>query len=130
MNEDLKKKFGELYSIVISGFDFDMLKHKIQLNCYNPDSNKNITLIFNDVFGFAWINDMESRKTPLYDWDYYELTSIDLFDNIKCECKQNGSDWMNNYKLHPNIVIDVWLPVLLIECKSINIDGQMYILEV
>lgn len=130
MNEDLKKKFGELYSIVISGFDFNMLEHKIQLNCYNPGSNKNITLIFNDVFGFAWINDMESRKTPLYDWDYYELTSIDLLDEIKCECILNGSDWMNNYKLHPNIVIDIWIPVLLIECKSITIDGQVYILDV
>jgi len=107
-----------------------MLKHKIQLNCYNPGSNKNIMLIFNDVFGFAWINDVESRKTPLYDGDYYELTSIYLLDEIECECILKGSEWMKNFNLRPNIVIDIWLLVLLIECKSITIDGQEYLLDV
>jgi len=130
MNGDLKKKFGELFSIVISSFDFNMLQHKIQLNCYNPSLNKNITLVFNDVFGFLWINNVESRKTPLYDWEYYELTSIDLLDEIKCEYILNGSNWMNNYKFQPNIVIDIWFPVLMIECKSITVDGQEYLLDI
>jgi len=87
-------------------------------------------LVFNDVFGFLWINNVESRKTPLYDWEYYELTSIDLLDEIKCEYILNGSNWMNNYKFQPNIVIDIWFPVLMIECKSITVDGQEYLLDI
>ena len=88
------------------------------------DTVTNHVLKFVGCSSVLWIEKMED-EIPSYNisnWDYYEITSID----IQKYSAKSEDKWLKYYPLEYNVAIEIWDSALLIKAEEIIIDQQKY----
>lgn len=123
--ETLTKMIDFIHYSVISEINFNVLKKEIKFNLIleNNGTKTYHTLQFNNVTSFLWTESFKDSESYNYkDCEYYELTSL-LLKKIDIS---SDSEWLNQYPMEYNVVIEVWETALLIMATEILIDEHLY----
>lgn len=123
--------FNEIYCSVIKNIDINILQKTISFDLTLVDGGKTTDhkLKFENCTAFLWVEKMaESNEfNDNYDiskWDYYELTSIDVYNtNLTSDDR-----WLKQFPLEYNVAIEIWSSALLIKTDKVILDGQQYLL--
>ena len=123
--------FNEIYCSVIKNIDINILQKTISFDLTLVDGEKKTDhkLKFENCTAFLWVEKMaESNEfNDNYDiskWDYYELTSIDVYNtNLTSDDR-----WLKQFPLEYNVAIEIWSSALLIKTGKVILDGQQYLL--
>lgn len=123
--DDLIYAINSIYYSTINDIDFNMSNKEITFKLTLTD-NGNIshhTMQFKNVTAFLWIERPKDSQLYSYpDCDYYELTSI-TFEKIGTKTE---NDWLNQYLMEYNVVIEIWETALLINATELSIDNQLF----
>lgn len=127
---DFTRLLEPLWSTTVESFNINMLKHTIELTVKSCDNNLETSLdvIFEDVVAYCWINDSFKQgegRLGIEKWNYIDLTSANYAKN---EIAITGGEWESKFKAFPNIVLEMWDSMFLIEAKRLIIDGKSYTL--
>lgn len=97
---------------------FDILKKCIAINGMGQDS---YSLVFNGVCGLCWVNGRDGKIYEHYEWDFCELTSIAIIS--ESNIFQKGHKQFDDLRFQPNVIIEIWDTILLIEAFSLTLNG-------
>lgn len=103
-----------------------MLQHSIFLDVVrNYDgTEEQFKVILENVLSFVWINDCGETREILSEWDFLDLVS---FDTVKdTAIRIIGDEFASQYSANPNICIEIWNSVMLIEAKKIRIGEEEF----
>jgi len=123
--DDLICAINSIYYSTINDIDFNMANKEIIFKLTVTD-NGNIsyhTMHLRNVTSFLWIE--RPKDSQLYSYphcDYYEITEIN-FDRISTKTE---NDWLNQYPMEYNVVIEIWETALLVNATEILIDNQLF----
>ncbi|QHZ45959.1 YxiG family protein [Bacillus sp. NSP9.1] len=134
METRLVTLLNEMWAAVIEKYEFDMLKNSISFELKTIDNGLEAKhkMIFKGVSAWYFIEDSgEDRFNTIdetEDQDYLELTSIDFYKNGIGQIKPSSieEDWVNQYYSNANFALEIWDALLLVEAKSIIINGNKY----
>ncbi|MFN2746773.1 hypothetical protein ACINLE_18475 [Bacillus sp. z60-18] len=134
METRLVTLLNEMWAAVIEKYEFDMLKNSISFELKTIDNGLETKhkMIFKGVSAWYFIEDSgEDRFNTIdetEDQDYLELTSIDFYKNGIGQIKPSSieEDWVNQYYSNANFALEIWDALLLVEAKSIIINGNKY----
>ncbi len=119
-----------LWGAMVQSFNVDFTAHTIRLDIRIEEGTelKTSTLLFEDVVAFCWVNDWgnDSDRLNLGKWDSIELTSVSSSSNLRIYF--SGSEVITKYSANPNIVLEIWNSILLIEAKKCTVDGNAFFL--
>ena len=125
MEELLRKLDNDIYCSTINKMDINLLNKEIVFDLsLIDDTVTNHVLKFVGCSSVLWIEKMED-EIPSYNisnWDYYEITSIDIQKYIA----KSEDKWLKYYPLEYNVAIEIWDSALLIKAEEIIIDQQKY----
>ena len=125
MEELLRKLDNDIYCSTINKMDINLLNKEIVFDLsLIDDTVTNHVLKFVGCSSVLWIEKMED-EIPSYNisnWDYYEITSID----IQKYSAKSEDKWLKYYPLEYNVAIEIWDSALLIKAEEIIIDQQKY----
>lgn len=118
-----------LWSSVIEKFNIDMKEHTIKLliNSHENTEKESFDIILEDVVAFSWINESFHQNKDRLDiekWNFISLESIGYENSTKVIVR--GGEWKNNFSASPNIVLELWNSIFLVEAKKITINGKTY----
>ena len=121
--------FSLFWGAQIEVLKFD-IKHqtiylKIKRN-FNGDDEW-FDVMFEKVVSFSWVNSVGEFRNQHSDWEYMDLTSFDSV--IDSSIKYIGDKFISKYESYPNICIEIWDSILLIEAMIINVNDQKYSLN-
>lgn len=123
--DDLICAIDNIYYSNINSVDYNMSNKEISFKLtLNDDGNiSKHTMQFKNVSSFLWIERPKDSKLYNYaDWDYYELSSV-IFEKIYIK---TDDDWLNQYLMEYNVIIEIWETALLINATEVIIDNQSY----
>ena len=125
MEELLRKLDNDIYCSTINKMDINLLNKEIVFDLsLIDDTVTNHVLKFVGCSSVLWIEKMED-EIPSYNisnWDYYEITSID----IQKYSAKSEDKWLKYYPLEYNVAIEIWDSALVIKAEEIIIDQQKY----
>lgn len=134
MKDSLNNLLNEMWAAIIEKYEFDLLKSTISFDLKTIDNGieTKYKMVFEGVSAWYFIEnsgDLRFNTTDSFDdQDYLELTSIDFYrmgvGQIKPSSKEES--WVNEYCSNPNIALEIWNALLLIEAKRIIINGSKY----
>ncbi len=127
---DIDNLIGHFEGYIIEKIDFDYFLHKISINI-KTDSGDGVYeqhfMIFEDVSAYFYEYDVFERRLNVQQWKVAEISEIHYYSNpedmISFLCRKPGFPL---YQAFVNFYIEIWNSVLLIEAKTINIDGIQY----
>ena len=123
--DDMICAVNSIYCSTINDIDFNVSNKEIKFDL-TLNENGNIShhiMQFKNVTSFLWIE--KPKDSPIYsfpDCDYYELTSI-IFEKIDTKTED---DWLKQYPMDYNVVIEIWETALLINATELSIDNQHF----
>lgn len=130
---ELIETLNLLWAGTIKRIDFNLLKHSISLEI---EVIENISafkyeVTFEGVSSYFFSNNEgdERLKINTYDeGDYLELTSIHYvkegIGDIIIESQREK--WTKNWYASANFVLEIWSSQLLIEAKSLSVNGRKF----
>jgi hypothetical protein len=130
--KELQEQLNSLWAGVVEQLQFDILNHKITFHIkVNNGIVQKSELIFKEVSAYYFIENSGDERLNLIepdDGDYLELTSIDYYENgVGLVSIQSSSiDWVEQYYSSANFVLELWSSMLLIEAKSVTINGKAF----
>lgn len=118
---------GRFWGCRIGEHSINLLRHNIELEIIREDEEiETFQVILEDVVSFAWINNYGNNRGVVCDWDYLDLVSFDTQEQTRI--KIVGDEFASKYSGYPNICLEIWDSVLLVEAKKLRIDGEVFIL--
>ncbi|MGG3675515.1 hypothetical protein ABEU95_02085 [Heyndrickxia faecalis] len=134
MKNRLFDLLNEMWAAIIESYEFDILKNTISFELKTIDNGyeNKYKVVFEGVTAWYFVeNTGEERlniKADVEEGDYLELTSIDFYMGGIGEIKPSSikEDWVNQYYSNANFALEIWDALLLIEAKSIIINGNKY----
>ena len=126
--KDISSALNSIYCSKINKLDVDLLNKEMIFNLTLVDGGNvtNHELKFVNCSSFLWL-EKNKYAHEAYDFskcNYYELTSIDIM-NITMH---TYDDWLKQYPMEYNVVIEIWETALLIKSDEIIIDNQHYLI--
>jgi len=135
----LEEKLNELWEAHIESYNFDLINLQLvmQLKRYVTDTDfADCTLEFHKVSTVYFVNGFgEGRKRifpPYEEGSWLELTSIGLIEQsmeFHLQAQKNDVSWFSSRTGGANIVMEIWGASLFLECESIIIDGEEFIID-
>ncbi len=118
-----------LQQSIIEKFDIDIPKEKISIHIKNnTDSDDKVKIIFEEVFSFYFINEIEDLSIkPCF--DYTQLNSIGYYENgvgefANLDCPD---DEITEKDISlPNFALELFDSSIFIEARSIKIDDKKF----
>lgn len=109
----------------------------IDINIFHKEINIDLLLVENGIesehflklkncSAFLWSE--KNKKDVMYNFDeyeYYELTSVVL----EKMCVMTDDEWLKNYSLEYNVVIEIWNSALLVKVDTIVVDDKEFIIK-
>ncbi|MBP3041773.1 hypothetical protein J9303_20230 [Bacillaceae bacterium Marseille-Q3522] len=134
MEDRFNDLLNEMWAAVIDTYEFDILKNTIRFELKTIDNGyeNKIKLIFEGVSAWYFVENIgeerHNTKDKAEDDDYLELTSIDYYKGGIGEIKPLSVDeeWVLQYYSNANFALEIWNALLLIEAKSVIINGSKY----
>ena len=134
MEDRLSDLLNEMWAAIIERYEFDILKNTISFELKTIDNGyeNKYKMIFEGVTAWYFVeNTGEERlntKANVKEDDYLELTSIDFYVGRIGQIKPSSieEDWVNQYYSNANFALEIWNALLLVEAKSIVINGNKY----
>lgn len=132
MEDQLTALLNELWASTIKKYDFNILKNTIsfELKTIDMGHEAHHQLIFEGVSAWYYVENIGARRfITKDDEDYYlELTSIDFYKRGIGEIKpwSISEEWANQYYANANFALEIWSSLLLIEAKSVVINGNRF----
>lgn len=131
--DNLVEVLERIYSYQISSLEFDILRNRIEINAYiTPnDIKKELQIIFMGVSSFYFVENIGENRFRLIDPElneYLELTSIGYYPKGIGKTLVNlpKERWAELYYSNPNLALEIWSSMLLIEARNIIINGKEY----
>ena len=127
--ENIVNALNSIYGSVIKDINVNMFDKEISFDLTLVDSGikTNHKLKFINCASFLWM-EKPVINTDSYDfrnWDYYELSSIDL-----CTINTTSKNkWLKQYPMSYNVAIEIWETALLIQAEAIIIDEKQYLIS-
>lgn len=126
MYSNLNKACGKLYAAIINNINIDILKKliKFDLTINYGGEKTSCVLEIKNISSFLWL-EKDKYAHESYDFskcDYYELTSV-FIEKITINTENN---WINQYPMEYNVVIEIWETALLINATELSIDNQHF----
>ena len=123
--DDMICVINSIYCSTINDIDFNVSNKEIKFDLtLNENGNtSHHTMQFKNVASFLWIE--KPKDSQIYsfpDCDYYELTSI-TFEKIGTKTE---NDWLKQYLMEYNVVIEIWETALLVNATELLIDNQLF----
>jgi hypothetical protein len=117
----------------ILNYDFDMLRNKLHFSLEIIEKKLSIRreVEISGVSTFLFLNeDSKDRKriSEYEEGDYLEFTDINLLQNRVDIVFKTDKKWLQRFSGEGNIAIDIWNKLLVLEAKSIILDGNEYLL--
>lgn len=130
LHNDLSLILENLWGGTITTFHFDYFHHELTIGLHVLENGlgSEHQVKIKGVCGLMWVNDSGSSRYTLEGPPYSELTTITYNDHIK-EVVQIDGEWCSNYLLTPNLVLEIWNQILLVEASQIEINGQIWSLK-
>src|SRR5579875_2957122 len=122
LNGNLNLVLESLWASTITTFGFDYFNHELTLDlCLLEGRNEsNHQVKIKGICGLSWINNSGSSRYNLEGPPHSELTSISSNYESKEVVRIDG-EWCCNYRLTPNLVLEIWDQILLIEASKIEV---------
>lgn len=129
-SSDIDTILGQFEGSYIHKIDIDLFCHTISISVKNIES-KSVEyhqMIFEDVAAFYFQNNVTSRRTNLEKWENAEISEIHYYEKSE-NLIQFISEKPNfpDYSAKINFYLEIWVSLLLIEAKSIVIDGKRFL---
>lgn len=109
-------------------YDLDILHNEFRLVLEHYADGKQ-TLIFKEVSTFYFINDETDKRRMIYNpiaEKGLETSDIGLLDDsIMINLASDTTDWAEKYSGAGNVFIEIWDQLIIIEAKSIDINGRI-----
>lgn len=136
MGDSFTERLNDMWASIIERYEFDILKKTINFELKTIDNGyvNRIKIVFEGVTAWYFVENVgdERLSTRFNDEknDYLELTSIDFYKKGIGQIKATSieEDWINQYYSNANFALEIWNALLLIEAKSIVINGERYTL--
>lgn len=125
--DDVICAINSIYCSTINDINFDVSNKEIifDLTLNESGNVSHHTMQFKNVTSFLWIEKpVDSQGYSFSNCDYYELTSI-TFKQIRAKA---DNDWLNQYLMGYNVVIEIWETALLINSSELLIDNQLFLI--
>ena len=116
----LQKKLNQLFFLPIADWEFSLEKKtlRIELTEVNGDRGISHVIIFKSCSAVMWMND---SAEPI-EWDFCEFDTIDI-GHVVIVTKDK---WLKQFPGEFNVAIEIWTTALLINAKSIEVDGECF----
>ncbi|WNC14271.1 hypothetical protein [Brevibacillus brevis] len=120
---------GMLWGCRVYDYNVDMLQHRIYLDVVrNYDgTEEKFEVVFKNVLSFVWINDCGETRKILSEWEFLDLVSFDTVSDTAIRII--GDEFASQYCATPNICIEIWNSILLIEAEKVSIGNQEFVLK-
>ena len=126
---DIDKATAPFEGAVITKLEMDPFNTKVLIEAkVMGDNDKAISTHKLEVLNcqsFLWTgysDFFEKQNTDFKDCNYYEVTAI----NYKPVLAGSTDEWLSQYNLNYNIIIEIWDNALLIRAQTVIIDGTTF----
>ncbi|MGT2949704.1 hypothetical protein BU202_00055 [Streptococcus cuniculi] len=112
----------------VTQFECDLFKNRVSIQCQTTEYSEH-QIALSDVSCLYFINNDTDHRLNILEFDdddYVELTSIYILDDSVRFHLLSEETWVNSYRGYGNILIELWSKILIIESKTITIDGIDY----
>ncbi|MEW9702973.1 hypothetical protein [Paenibacillus sp. SI8] len=122
----LDQAMTKLWGCQIESYDFDLIGHKFDLTVRRSAGthNEDFKVSVEGVVSFSWINGIDARRLQLSEWEYLDLATIDMTQDTKI--KILGDKFVSQFSASPNLCVEIWDSILLIEASVIKINEQKF----
>lgn len=128
-NEQLDYELGKFWGSYINSFtvDFCTLELLLGLDIHQNNSTTRHTIVFQHVSAFFFVNGKGEKRLETGQWASAELSEIYYnkhpIDHVFHKHDKTGTP---QYSADFNFYLEIWSTVLLIEAKTVIIDGVVY----
>lgn len=134
MEEQLSNTLNDLWASIIESYEFDILKNTIsfELKAIDNGCENKYRIVFAGVSAWYFVKNASEKRlnkmVALNEGDYLELTSIDFYEGGIGQIKPLSTEenWVNHYYSNANFALEIWNALLLVEAKTIIINGYKY----
>lgn len=134
MEEQLSNTLNDLWASIIESYEFDILKSTISFELKTIDNGceNKYRIVFAGVSTWYFVKNAGEKRlnkiAALNEDDYLELTSIDFYEEGIGQIKPLSTEenWVNHYYSNANFALEIWNALLLVEAKTIIINGYKY----
>jgi len=134
LEEQLSNTLNDLCASIIESYEFDILENTISFDLKTIDNGceNKYKMIFSGVSTWYFVKDTSEKRlntmTVVDEDDHLELTSIDFYEEgiVQINPLSTEENWVNHYYSNANFALEIWNALLLVEAKTIVINGYKY----
>ncbi|WNQ12229.1 hypothetical protein MJA45_04035 [Paenibacillus aurantius] len=119
----IQEKLDILWGTTVKEFNIDHKNHRIDLKTVAIDNGveTNYEVVFEDVISYCWVNDSGNGRLSTEEWNYVDLTAVHHIAEASITLKGN---YIDQYVGLPNILLEMWNSILLIEAKRLKVNND------